>query len=270
MKACPRPSGTRNHAGGTLSFRYEVTQKDSKSSSNWYDESSRRDYVPQYEVMQGELVHARQVRGINKADFVHPVRSRAIGGHVIVPLVRGIKHAGLLSSDTKSRERRACPRPSGMRNQAGRTSSVRYEVMRKEGLSPSVWYKEIEQAALPPSSMKSHERKTCPHLFGMRNHVSGTSSVRYEVVRKESLSTFVQYEESSKRNFFRPVQSSEKGELVLVCSEEGIKQAGLRLPGTKSRKRKPCPRPFGMWNKAGRTSYVCNEVVRMEGLSSSL
>ena len=61
-----------------------------------------------------------------------------------------------------------------------------------------------------------------------------------------------------------------KGELVLVRPVRGIKQVGLRLSGTKSLERTACPCPFGSWNNAGRTSYVWNEVARMEGLSTSI
>ena len=64
------------------------------------------------------------------------------GGLVLVRQVRGIKPAGLRPSDTKSRKWRAGPRPSGTRNQVGGTSSVRFKVARKEGLSSTVRYEE--------------------------------------------------------------------------------------------------------------------------------
>ena len=60
-------------------------------------------------------------------DFARPVCSHAIGGHVVVRPIQGIKHVGLHLSGTKSHERRACPHPSGTRNQAGWTSSIRFE-----------------------------------------------------------------------------------------------------------------------------------------------
>ena len=78
----------------------------------------------------------------------------------------------------KSREMRACPRPFGTRNQVGGTSSVLYEVVRKESLSSSIWYKE-----------------------------SSTQDIvhQYEVVLKDSLSSSVRYEESSRWDFIYPV-----------------------------------------------------------------
>ena len=109
-RACPHPSGMRNHAGRTSSVRYEVTRKESLHSSIRYEESSRQDSV-RYEVMQGELLH--------------------------VCLLRGIKHAGLRPSGIKLCETKACPRPSGTRNHAGGTSSIAYEVAQNEGLSTS-------------------------------------------------------------------------------------------------------------------------------------
>ena len=60
-------------------------------------------------------------------DFVRPVRSRAEGELVHVHPVRGIMQAGLRLSGTKSRDR-----PTGMRNQVGGTTSVRYEVTHGE------------------------------------------------------------------------------------------------------------------------------------------
>ena len=114
--ASPRPAGTTNQAGKTTSLSTK-SHRESLSTFVRYEESLRW-------------------------DFIRPVRSRVIGGHVIVPLVRGIKHAGLLPSGKKSRERRACPSPSSMRNHAGWASSVWYKVVQKEGLSPSIWYEE--------------------------------------------------------------------------------------------------------------------------------
>ena len=89
----------------TLSVRYEVARKEDLSSFNRYEESSRR-------------------------DFVRLVRSRAIGELVLIRLVRGIKQPGFRPSGTMSCERSASPSSSGTRNQAGVTSSVRYEVAR--------------------------------------------------------------------------------------------------------------------------------------------
>ena len=62
---------------------------------------------------------------------------------LLVCPVRGIKHVGLRSSQTKSRKRRACTCPSGTRNQVGGTTSIRYKVARKEGLYSSVRYEDF-------------------------------------------------------------------------------------------------------------------------------
>ena len=155
-RACLRQSETRNQVGKTSSIWYEVTQNESLSSSVEYQESCERDFVRLLRSrVKGQQVLVQLVRQINQAtlppsstksrreslsmsvryeesirpDFVRPVRSHAIGGPFIVPLVRGIKHAGLLPSSTKSRERRACPSPSGMRKLASWTSSIQYEVV---------------------------------------------------------------------------------------------------------------------------------------------
>ena len=164
-RVCPRPFGTRNQASGTSSVRYEVVQRAGSSSSVLYDESSRQDFVrPLQSHVKEEHVHVRLVRDIkqvglhqsssnshmeslstflqyeesSRRDFIRLVRCHVIGGHVLVGPVRRIKHARLHPSGTKSRERKACSRPSGMWNHAGWTSSIRYEIMRKEGLSSLV------------------------------------------------------------------------------------------------------------------------------------
>ena len=188
-RACPRLSNTRNQASGTSYVRYDVTRKESLSSSIRYVESSRR-------------------------DFVHLVRRRAKGELVLVCPIRGINHGGIRQSSTKSRERRACPRPFdtklhetkacprplGTRIHAGWTSSVRYEVVRKESMSSSSWYKESSrQDHVPP--VRSHTRRACPHPSGTRNQHGGTSSVRYK--------------KSSTWDFIHPIRSRVKGQLVL-------------------------------------------------------
>ena len=116
--------------------------------------------------------------------------------------------AGLCTSGTISHERRACPRPIGTRNYAGRTSSVQYEFAQKEG---------------------------CPRPAGMRNQASGTLSVRYDVARREGSSSSVRYNESSRWDFARPLQSCVKGEHVLARLVWGIKQVGQHPSGSKSR-----------------------------------
>ena len=100
----PRPSGMRNHALRTSFIQSEVVQKLSLSSFVRYEESSRW-------------------------DFVHLVRRRAKGEHVLVCPIRGINQAGIRQFGTKSRERSACPRPFGTKshetNARPRPSSTR-------------------------------------------------------------------------------------------------------------------------------------------------
>ena len=90
-RACPRPSVTWNQIGSTSSILYEKT---------------------------------------TKRDYVRPLRSCVKGEPVLIRLLRGIKHAGLCPSGTKSCKRKACPLTSVTRNQAGGTTSVWYEVVR--------------------------------------------------------------------------------------------------------------------------------------------
>ena len=80
----------------------------------------------------------------------------------------------------------------------------------------------------------SRERGACPRPFGTWNVVGGTSSVRYEDTRKDNLCSSVWYEESSRLDYVRQVQSRAKGELVIVHPVRGINQAGLRPSGMKS------------------------------------
>ena len=164
-------------------------------------------------------------------------------------------------------ERRTCPHPSGTRNHVGWTSSVHYEVARKESLFFSVHYEE--------SSSKSCERRAGPRPSGTSNQAGGTSSNQYKVTRKESFTTFIRYEaarkenlsssiryvESIKQDFVRPVRSRVKGELVLDRLVRGIKQVGLLPSGTKSCERKACLRPSGTRNQKGGTSSVRDVVL---------
>ena len=105
--ACTRPSDTRNQVGGTSSIQYDDARKENLSSSVRYEESIRQ-------------------------EFVCPVRSCVKGELVLVRTVRGIKLAGLRLSGTKVCMWKAHSLPSGMRNQAGGTSSASYEVARLE------------------------------------------------------------------------------------------------------------------------------------------
>ena len=134
-------------------------------------------------------------------------------------------------SDTKSRQWRACPRVSGT---------------------------------------TSHERRACHRLSDTRNQIGGNSSIRYEVMRKESLSLSIQYEKSSRWNFTRSIRSRRKGGLVLIRQVRRIMQAGLRPFGTTSREWRACPTLSGTRNQAGRTTSIWYEVERKEDLSSSV
>ena len=162
-RACPHPSGTLKLVGETSSVRYEVARKEVLSLSIRYVEPSRRDFV--------YLVHSHANEQLD-----------------LVRLVRGLKHAGLCTSRTKSREWRACPRA---RNKAGGTSSVR-------SLSKGVLVlvlirvvREIMQAGLHLSGTKLRKRRACPCPSNIRNHIGKTLSVWYEVTQKESLSSSV-------------------------------------------------------------------------------
>ena len=112
-----RPSSTKSRERKASPPPFSTTNQAGRNSSIWYEESIMR-------------------------DFVHSLRSCTKGGLVLICLVRAIKQAGLRPSCTKSQKMRACPRPFGTRNQVGRTSSVRYEVKRKDSLSSSVRYLE--------------------------------------------------------------------------------------------------------------------------------
>ena len=170
---------------------------------------------------------------------------------------------------TKSRKRKACPRSAGTRNLAGGTTSVRYDVAQGELLHVHP-LRGIKHARLRTSETKSHEQWVCPCPFDTRTQLGRNSSVRYKVMRKENLFSFIRYKESSWRNFVHPVRSHVKRKLVLAHPGCGIKQAVLRLSSTKSRERTACPHLFGTRNKAGRTSYIWNDVARTEDLSSSV
>ena len=80
--------------------------------------------------VKGRLVLVVWYEESSRLDFVGRVRSHAKGGVALIRLVRGIKQ--LHPSGTKSHKWRACPHPSDTRNQVNETSSVWYEVARKE------------------------------------------------------------------------------------------------------------------------------------------
>ena len=157
------------------------------------------------------------------------------GQLVLIRPVRGIKLARLRITITMSREQRACPRLSGTRKQSGGNSTVLVRSHAKGGLVLVRPVRGTKQAGLRPSGTKSRETKACPRPSSTRNQAGGTSPDRYEVMQSEGLSSSVRYEKLSKRDFVRLVQSYGKGWLVRFCLARGIKQAGLRSSGTKSR-----------------------------------
>ena len=143
------------------------------SSSVWYEESNMRDFVHLIRCRtKGGLVTPVWYEESSWLDFVCLIRRRTKGGLVLACPIRGIKLAGLRPTDTKSCKWRACPHPFGTMKLAG-----------------------------------------------------GTSSIWYEVARKESLSSSIRYKESSKRDFVYPVHSHANGQLVLVCPVHGLKHA---------------------------------------------
>ena len=148
-----------NKASGTSSVQFEASQKWHLSSCFRYKESS-------------------------KWDFVCLVQSRVKGEHVLVCPVQGIMLAGLRSSFTKSRKRKACRRLPGTRYQVGGTTSVRFEVTQAELVHVRP-VRGIMQAGLCLSVTKSRKRRACPRLAGTSYQAGGTTSVRFEVAQEE-------------------------------------------------------------------------------------
>ena len=140
----------------------------------------------------------------SSSDFVRPVRSRAKGADVLVRLVSGIKQAGVHPSGTKSCDTKACPRLLSSRNHAGGTSSVRYEVARKECMSSSSWYMESSRRDYV-APVRNHARRASPRLSSTRSQQGRTSSVRNVVAQLEGTSSSIWYEESSMQDFVRQV-----------------------------------------------------------------
>ena len=101
----------------------------------------------------------------------------------------------------------------------------------------------MKREGLRPFCTKPRERSACSRLSVMMNQAGGPSSIRYEAVRKESFSSSVQYEESSKLEFVRP---------------------------DKVTRWRACPRPSSTWNQVGGTISVRYKVARKEGFYSSV
>ena len=95
-----------------------------------------------------------------------------------------------------------CLRPADTRNQEGGTTSARYEVERGE-----------------PVYVRP----------GTRNQAGETSSGWYKVTRLDGMSSSVQYEKSSWREFVHPVLTHAKGGLDLVCLVRSRTKGGLVL-----------------------------------------
>ena len=131
----------------------------------------------------------------SRQNFVRLVQSHAKGGLVLVHPVPRIMLEGLRPFGLKSHEMRACPRASTTRNQASETLTVQYEVA----------------------------SETCPRPSITSNQAGGTSSVNFNVVRKVSISSFVWFEETSRRGFVPLVRCHAKGMLVLIRRVQGIK-----------------------------------------------
>ena len=120
------------------------------------------------------------------------------------------------------------------------------------------------------SSTKSRESRACPHPSCTLNQAGETSSVWYEDVRKENLSSSVRYKESIRLEFVRPVRSCAKGDLGLVRPVQGIKWKGLRLSDTTSREKRACPLPSGMRNQASVTLSILYKDACREGAFLSI
>ena len=155
-RACPRSSGARNQVGGTSSIRYEVAKIGCLSSSILYEESSWQ-------------------------AIICSVRSRENGVLVLVHPVHGIKQVGQRPSGTKSRQRGACPRPSGTMN-LGLVFECLVQGVKLTGFRSSDTKSHKMRACPCPSGTKSPEWRACLRPSGTRNQAGGTSSVRYNVV----------------------------------------------------------------------------------------
>ena len=155
----------------------------------------------------GSLSSSVRYEESSMLEFVRLGRSHVKQKLVLVCPVPRLKWEGHRPFGTNSHEMRTCPRPSDTRNQSGRNSSVRYEVARMVSLSLSIRYEEtswldfislvrgIKWDELCPSITMSHETRACPCPSDTWNQANGSSSVLNVVVRMDSLSSFIRYEE---------------------------------------------------------------------------
>ena len=167
-----RPSCTKSHERSACSRLSVMRNQASGTSSVWYEAMRKESFSS-----------SGQYKESSKLEFVR--------------------------TDNVTRWR-ACPCPSGTRNQAGETTSVCYKVARKEGFYSSVRYE----------------------------YSSKQDYVCHEVQRKDGLTSSIRYEESSRQDFVHSVRSRTNGGYVLVRPVRGIKLAGLCPFGTKSRVRR--------------------------------
>ena len=165
------------------------------SSSVRYEDSSSCDFVhPVRSCSKGKLVLVRPVRGMmqerllpsitksrnwragphpsgtrNQASRTSSVQTKSQEGElVLIRPVRGIKMVGLCPTGMKLRERKACPCPFGTRNDAGGTSSVRYDVVQLKSWSSSVRFEESSMQDFVRSD-KVTRRRAGLRSSGMRN-----------------------------------------------------------------------------------------------------
>ena len=89
----------------------------------------------------------------------------------------------------------------------------------------------ITWEGLRPFGTKSRKTRACPCHSGTQNQASGTSYVRFKVVRRESMSSSGWYEVKLGGTTSVSYEVTQ-GELVHIHLVQRIKQAGLRLFGT--------------------------------------
>ena len=111
----PHPFGTRKQASRTTSAQTKSQEGVNLSSSVWYKETSKRDFVRPYKVARrGKLVHVRSARGN--------------------------KQVRLRSLEQSRKKGQTCPHPSGTRKQASGTLSTRTKSQEGANLSLSIRY----------------------------------------------------------------------------------------------------------------------------------
>ena len=152
------------------------------------------------------------------------------------------------------------------------SSSIRYEESSRWDFVPSVRSRVKGEGSF--SSVRYDESSRWDFVRPLRSRVKGEHVLVRLVLgikqvglhpfslksRKESLSTFVRYEESSRQDFIHPVHRLVIGGLVLIGPVRGIMHAGLRSFGLISHEKGACPHQYGTRNHAGCTLSVRYEV----------